>query len=137
MRFVVNIPDVFVKRGSASLEKGNTMTLKTQKIASQHMWRLAFVALLGISGGAQALCLNADGSLDDSSMNTASIDRSLLPACNVQTKAPAQVSEPRESAAKPADETPNRLKRPRTTPSKVATAEEVIAPSSEIGAKKG
>ena len=87
------------------------MTPKTQKIASQHLRRLAFVALLGISGGAQALCLNADGSLDDSSMNTASIDRGLLPACNVQTKAPVQVSEPREPAAKPSDETAQPVKK--------------------------
>ena len=61
--------------------------------------------------GAQALCLNADGSLVDSNMNTASIDCGLLPACNVQTEAPVQVSEPQEPASKPADETAQPVKK--------------------------
>ena len=80
------------------------MTTKAQQITSKHMRTLALVAVLWISSGTHALCLNADGSLDDSSMNTASIDRGLLPACKVQLTAPAQVVEPQEPTAKPAAE---------------------------------
>ena len=80
------------------------MTTKAQQTTSKHMRIVALVAVLGISSGAHALCLNADGSLDDSSMNTASIDRGLLPACQVQLTAPVQVTGPQEPIAKPAAE---------------------------------
>lgn len=42
---------------------------------------LSIVALLGLSSGVQAVCLNADNSLDDGSMYTVHGEQSLLPPC--------------------------------------------------------
>ena len=79
------------------------MTTKTQQTASKYLRAVAIAALLGISSGAHAVCVNADGSLDDSSMDSALIDRGMLPACEVQASAPAQVAAPQ--VAKPQEHT--------------------------------
>lgn len=94
------------------------MTTNTQQIASKNLRALAIAVILGVSSGAHALCLNPDGSLDDSSMNTASIDRGLLPACEVPQPTATQVMQPKnvkpqESVAKPAAESVKPLKNAR------------------------
>lgn len=89
---------------------------------------LTLAALLGLSNGAHALCVNADGSLDDHSMDTAAIDRGLLPSCEVQVPATAIVSEPRavkadEPVAKPAAPAPKSEKKAKR-PEKTAASQE-------------
>lgn len=64
-------------------------------LASRSLPVVTAVFILGISGGAQALCLNQDGSLDDVSMNTESLDAELLPSCDSQQSKPVQSVEPR------------------------------------------
>ena len=70
------------------------MTTQTQKTASKRMRAMALAVLLGISGAADALCLQADGSLDDISMNADYIARDMLPACGAQSGSLIQASDP-------------------------------------------
>lgn len=58
--------------------------MKTNQAISNVLKPLVLATLLAINSGAHALCVNPSGSLDDSSMETAIIDRSLLPACVAQ-----------------------------------------------------
>ena len=48
--------------------------------------QIALLLVTLIASNAHALCLKEDGSLDDSSMNTASIERHLLPMCDDEVK---------------------------------------------------
>lgn len=90
------------------------MNTKIRKTVFQCL-RTVFVAgLLGLGSGAHALCLNADGSLDDGSMNTAVIDRGLLPACESPQIAPApapQSTKPQADMAAPAQQTVTPMKK--------------------------
>lgn len=68
--------------------------MKTNQNTSTKLRMLTLIGLLSISCGAHALCMNADGSLDDISMETALVDRALLPACEVQPS--VQTTTPQE-----------------------------------------
>lgn len=50
-------------------------------ICRAHLRSVSIAALLSLSAGAQAVCLNADNSLDDGSMYTLHAELSLLPRC--------------------------------------------------------
>jgi hypothetical protein len=85
------------------------MTTTIKKTTSKYLRVLAITTLLSISCGAHALCVNPDGSLDDRSMNTASIDREMLPACEIPQPTPTEATQPRAaktqgSATKPIDD---------------------------------
>ena len=94
--------------------------MMTKQKAFNTLSAVAIAALMGLSSGANALCLNANGSLDDSSMETAAIDRGMLPACEAEKPAPAKSPEPQtvkteEPTAKPAPDAPKAVKKAKHT----------------------
>ena len=83
------------------------------------MRAMALAALLGISSdAADALCLQADGSLDDISINADYIARDMLPACEAQSGSLIQasdppVAQPKELIAKQAVKSTQEVKKAR------------------------
>lgn len=55
--------------------------MKTNLTISRTLQTLAFIGLLSVSAGAYALCMNADGTLDDLSVSPGTINVEMLPAC--------------------------------------------------------
>lgn len=68
----------------------------------------AIAAFLGLSSGANALCLNVDGSLDDRSMESAAIDRTMLPACVPEEREAAKTSLPQGEKTEEQNSEPTR-----------------------------
>jgi len=109
--------------------------MKTKLTKSTTQSSLVFAILLGISSGVHALCVNADGSLDDGSMETALIQRDLLPICEAQPVVPAlkaQSSAPTVPAGN-AESEPVKTVREPARPLKVKSAKSPDQNSSLIG----
>ena len=71
-----------------------------------HAFTLA--ALFTLSFTAQALCINPDGSLDDSSMESALIDKGLLPECAARKVPDSTVQKPTTEDSKQRSKGPDK-----------------------------
>ncbi len=68
--------------------------MKMNQAVSAILHILSLMVLLGISGGANALCVKPDGSLDDPSMSPGSIAMDMVPQCEDSAPAAENVQSP-------------------------------------------